>query len=104
MIKKIFNYILENAPATYKKSVIDFFSKKDKVYTKKIPVNGNKITLNGLRIRYISITSVSGNFDDVSVNDVRVNMTNWMGMWVNVYLSSLPDYHIEQIAKQIGIK
>ena len=104
MIKKIFDYIMENAPTTNKKSVIDFFSKKDKVYTKKIPVNGKKITLNGLRVRYISLTSVSGNFDDVSVYDVRVNMTNWMGMWVNVFINSLPNHYIEQIAKQIGIQ
>lgn len=104
MIKKIFDYIMENAPVTDKKSVIDFFSKKDKVYTKKIPVNGKKITLNGLRVRYVSITSISGKFDDVSVDDIRVNMTNWMGMWVNVFISSLPNHYIEQIAKQIGVK
>lgn len=102
MVKKIFDYIIAHSQATSKKSVIDFFSKKDKVFTKKIPVTGNKIILNGLRVRYVSLTSVSGNFDDVSVNDIRVNMTNWMGMWVNVFIDSLPNHYIEQIAKQIG--
>jgi hypothetical protein len=101
MTKKIFEYIQTNGKISSKKSVIDFFSKKDKVYTKKIEVPGDKIVINKCRIKYISITSVSGNFDDVGINDIRVNLKNPFGMWVNIYLSSLPQHYIEQIAKQI---
>lgn len=103
MISKIFKYILSNAKTTSKKSVIDYFSKKDKIYTKKISIPGEKIILDGCKIKYVSLTSVSGKFDDVTPQDIRINLTNSFGMWVNVYISSCPQSILEQICKQLEI-
>ena len=104
MTNKLFEYIIQNGEMSEKKSVIDFFSKKDKVYTKKIAVPGDKVVVNGCKVKYLSITSNSGKFDDVSMHDIRVNLKNPFGMWVNVYASSLPDYQVEEIVKRLNIK
>lgn len=104
MIKKLFDYVMQNGKVSEKKSVIDFFSKKDKVYTKKVEIPGDRIIVNNCKVKCISITSNSGNFDDVSLNDVRVNMKNPFGMWVNVYASSLPDFQVNEIVKRLNLK
>jgi hypothetical protein len=104
MTNKLFEYIIQNGEMSEKKSVIDFFSKKDKVYTKKIAIPGDKVVVNGCKVKYLSITSNSGNFDDVSIHDIRANLKNPFGMWVNVYLSSLPNYQVEEIVKRLNIK
>lgn len=104
MTNKLFEYIMKNGTVSEKKSVIDFFSKKDKVYTKKVMIPGDSIVVNNCKIKCLSLTSNSGEFDDVSTYDVRVNLKNPFGMWVNVYASSLPDYQVEEIIKRLKIK
>ena len=104
MTNKLFEYVMQNGNVSETKSVIDFFSKKDKVYTKKVAIPGDKIVVNGCKVKYISITSNSGNFDDVSTHDVRVNLKNPFGIWVNVYASSLPNFQIEEIVKRLDKK
>jgi hypothetical protein len=103
MINKVFEYIMQNGVTSEKKSVIDFFSKKDKVYTKKISIPGDGITVSNCKVKYLSLTSNSGNFDDVSSNDIRVNLKNPFGMWVNIYASSLPHAKLSEIAKRLNI-
>ena len=103
MINKLFNYIIENAETTSKKSVIDYFSKKDKVYTKKIPINGDKIVIDGCKVKYLSITSISDKFEDSTPYDIRVNLKNPFGMWVNVYLTSIPEHYIKEIYNRLGL-
>lgn len=104
MVKKLFDYVIQNGNVSDKKSEIDFFSKKDKVYTKKIEIPGDSIIIDGCEVKFISVTSNSGNFDDVLPNDVRVNMKNPFGMWVNVHATSLSEQHLKQILKKINIE
>ena len=55
MTNKLFEYIMQNGVVSEKKSVIDFFSKKDKVYTKKVAVPGDKVVVNkyaGTEVKY----------------------------------------------------
>ena len=104
MVKKLFEYIIENGVLSEKKSVIDFFSKKDKVYTKKVAIPGDKLVENKCKIKFISLTSISGKFDDVTPEDVRVNVKNPYGMWANVYADSLSKETIGELIKRLGIK
>ena len=103
MTNKLFEYVMRNGIVSEKKSVIDFFSKKDKVYTKKVTVPGNKVVVNGCSVKFLSLTSINGKFDDVTEDDVRINMKNPFGMWVNIYAASLSDSQIKEIEKRLNI-
>lgn len=103
MLGKLFNYVIDKGKISSKINILNVFSKKDKVYTKKIDVPGDKIMLNGCKVKSISLTSLNEEFSDVNHYDLRVNMKNGFGMWVNIYAQSLPDAYLEMICKKLGI-
>lgn len=104
MIKKLFEYILENGKESTRGNILNLFGKNDKVFTKKVEIPGEKLILNKYKIKYISLTSLNGKFDDVTIDDVRVNMKSKFGMWVNIYASSVPDVILKEIVNKLGIK
>ena len=93
---------MQNGTISVKTSVIDFNT--NFVYTKKVAIPCNNIVINDCVVKFISITSNSKKFDDVTAHDIRVNFKNPIGMWVNVYAESLSDCQIEKIIKCLIIK
>ena len=105
MIKKLFDYVMNNGEVSQKKNILTILSgNNDSVYTKKVILPNKKLKISGCLVKCLSLTSNSGKFGDVNPNDLRVNFTNVFDKWVNVQAHSLSGDSLKKIADALNIK
>jgi len=85
ILNEIYSLILENGVSTEK---IDVLEEDNRVYTKKIPVD---ITLDGNKIKFVSVSGYNEDLSDTSYNDLRINILNYSGGFLNLFGTSVSD-------------
>ena len=60
---------------------------KNKVYTKKVPINTD---FNGVEIVSVSLTSHTEDFNDAAVSDIRINTKNRRKKFCNLFIDKVP--------------
>jgi hypothetical protein len=85
ILNEIYSLILENGVFTEK---IDVLEEDNRVYTKKIPVD---IMLDGNKIKFVSVSGYNEDLSDTSYNDLRINILNYSGGFLNLFCASVSD-------------
>ena len=98
IIEKIFKRILSNGVISSKGDILSDDPIEDKVYTKRININKDytfKNCVDIVEVVSVCITSDNESLSDVNENNVRINMKNRAGSWINIFLYEAPDELIE---------
>ena len=85
ILNEIYSLILENGVSSEK---IDVLEEDSRVYTKKIPVD---IILDGNKIKFVSVSGYNEDLSDTSHNDLRINILNYSGGFLNLFGTSVSD-------------
>lgn len=80
ILNEIYSLVLENGVSTEK---IDVLEEDNRVYTKKIPVD-DIILYNG-KVKFVSVSGYNEDLSDTSCNDLRINMQDYNGNFLNLY-------------------
>ena len=88
---EIFNAIMANGVMSSKDDIISN-DPEDRVYTKRINIGKDYCSKNFsiIEVACVSVTSDSKEMKDVTARNVRFNMKNPNGQWVNLFMHEAP--------------
>ena len=92
ILNEIYSLVLENGISTEK---IDVLEEDNRVYTKKIPVDG--ITIYKGKTKFVSVSGYKKDLSDTSYNDLRINMQDYNGNFLNAYADLFTTDDLENI-------
>ena len=91
ILNGIYSLVLKNGVFTEK---IDVLEEDNRVYTKKIPVD---IMLDGNKIKFLSVSGYNDDLSDTSYNDLRINVLNYSGGFLNLFGTSVSNEVLSNI-------
>lgn len=99
---EIFNAIMTNGIMSSKDDIISNDS-DDRVYTKRINIGKDYCSKNFsfIEVACVSVTSDSKEMKDVTARNVRFNMKNPNGQWVNLFMHEAPKELLEFVHKNV---
>jgi hypothetical protein len=99
---EIFNAIMTNGIMSSKDDIISN-DPDDRVYTKRINIGKDYCSKNFsfIEVACVSVTSDSKEMKDVTAHNVRFNMKNPNGQWVNLFMHEAPKELLEFVHKNV---
>ena len=99
---EIFNAIMTNGIMSSKDDIISN-DPDDRVYTKRINIGKDYCSKNFsfIEVACVSVTSDSKEMKDVTARNVRFNMKNPNGQWVNLFMHEAPKELLEFVHKTV---
>ncbi len=99
---EIFNAIMTNGVMSSKDDIISN-DPEDRVYTKRINIGKDYCSKNFsiIEVACVSVTSDSKEMKDVTARNVRFNMKNPQGQWVNLFMHEAPKELLEFVHKNV---
>ena len=99
---EIFNTIITNGVMSSKDDIISN-DPDDRVYTKRINIGKDYCSKNFsfIEVACVSVTSDSKEMKDVTARNVRFNMKNPNGQWVNLFMHEAPKELLEFVHKNV---
>ncbi len=99
---EIFNAIMTNGIMSSKDDIISN-DPDDRVYTKRINIGKDYCSKNFsfIEVACVSVTSDSKEMKDVTARNVRFNMKNPNGQWVNLFMHEAPKELLEFVHKNV---
>ena len=99
---EIFNAIMTNGIMSSKDDIISN-DPDDRVYTKRINIGKDYCSKNFsfIEVACVSVTSDSKELKDVTARNVRFNMKNPNGQWVNLFMHEAPKELLEFVHKNV---
>ena len=99
---EIFNTIITNGVMSSKDDIISN-DPEDRVYTKRINIGKDYCSKNFsfIEVACVSVTSDSKEMKDVTARNVRFNMKNPNGQWVNLFMHEAPKELLEFVHKNV---
>jgi hypothetical protein len=75
----------------------------DRVYTKRVNIGKDYCSKNFsfIEVACVSVTSASKEMKDVTARNVRFNMKNPQGQWVNLFMHEAPKELLEFVHKNV---
>lgn len=99
---EIFNAIMTNGVISSKDDIISN-DPDDRVYTKRVNIGKDYCSKNFsfIEVACASVTSDSKEMKDVTTRNVRFNMKNPNGQWVNLFMHEAPKELLEFVHKNV---
>jgi hypothetical protein len=99
---EIFNAIMTNGIMSSKDDIISN-DPDDRVYTKRVNIGKDYCSKNFsfIEVACVSVTSDSKEMKDVTARNVRFNMKNPNGQWVNLFMHEAPKELLEFVHKNV---
>jgi len=99
---EIFNAIMTNGVMSSKDDIISN-DPDDRVYTKRVNIGKDYCSKNFsfIEVACVSVTSDSKEMKDVTARNVRFNMKNPNGQWVNLFMHEAPKELLEFVHKNV---
>ena len=99
---EIFNAIMTNGIMSSKDDIISN-DPDDRVYTKRINIGKDYCSKNFsfIEVACVSVTSNNKEMKDVTARNVRFNMKNPNGQWVNLFMHEAPKELLEFVHKNV---
>ena len=99
---EIFNAIMTNGVMSSKDDIISN-DPEDRVYTKRLNIGKDYCSKNFsfIEVACVSVTSDSKEMKDVTARNVRFNMKNPQGQWVNLFMHEAPKELLEFVYKNV---
>lgn len=99
---EIFNAIMTNGVMSSKDDIISN-DPDDRVYTKRVNIGKDYCSKNFsfIEVACVSVTSDSKEMKDVTARNVRFNMKNPNGQWVNLFMHEAPKELLEFVYKNV---
>lgn len=99
---EIFNTIMTNGVMSSKDDIISN-DPDDRVYTKRVNIGKDYCSKNFsfIEVACVSVTSDSKEMKDVTARNVRFNMKNPNGQWVNLFMHEAPKELLEFVHKNV---
>ena len=99
---EIFNAIMTNGVMSSKDDIISN-DPDDRIYTKRVNIGKDYCSKNFsfIEVACVSVTSDSKEMKDVTARNVRFNMKNPNGQWVNLFMHEAPKELLEFVHKNV---
>ena len=99
---EIFNAIMTNGVMSSKDDIISN-DPDDRIYTKRVNIGKDYCSKNFsfIEVACVSVTSNNKEMKDVTTRNVRFNMKNPNGQWVNLFMHEAPKELLEFVHKNV---